>query len=1227
MSLRHVAVLVRHALNKLIGRRTRRTSSVVTLSLVFVAVSLASIPINPDKAAAVEIAPACTTVDLTELGRLLSPKVGTSDVREERTRKEETQTVDVDELNGDYEIILISRDDLHGDDDQQDQANEQWYLEGLNENGDVVMESEPTGDLPNAVKSKPFNVGTETFEGVVKLRARHAQQGDGIDSIQPDRVILRNETCTTNEDDQGGENFNRYELLVKGTRLCIGIEPGAVARTQVCAGSDNPDLESSTTYFEEIPVGDKYLLRSVLTGTCLAVPGSDPIIAFEEVECDPENQELLLSHVGDRIVEFSGRCLHVNAKQSDDVLRLGDSVTARKCQESKDAQTFYPTTTDSFPKVDLSVRNEASRTDLEISGGSTNFTEILVSNQGPNQAETVVLELFIEDSAVVDLDELAKENLICPAPSAGKINAGPMTEEAKRPYWDGTGEAPKNQPREIKITCEMLEPLGSGETRSISFSFKNSNEPTDGRFHAQVYGSGEEIDFGNNRVSVQPMVSRGEWLDLLADDKKFLTWLSDEVDLPLELKTRLCPGISTRQRFGLGSNGVSSRVIRAAAFDLVDHERTGAEAELVLERLVDYNPDEFSDRANILKHLSETCAIDGAEGRKLRGALRKIYNAITVDIDFFPADVTASEATALVNIDVEISVNGYNQTVLQQIELLGNFNEQTVGRILELEAAGLTTGQAVKLVSIESDLDNRERVISRLRNRYQVSETGEIPSEIFRDNSQLEYQQAQTILGVLQAAELNTYIEQNGVDLYPDWVTDNNGETLKTWLNFLDVYDELLKRSNEVAGGENDTVTVGSLDSPRTPAPFVSSLHLYAWQDLADGRSDKPDSLQLISTTQDLAEERIAEVVDDFLSDPELVRAVALADINQNFANNQLLPGVPKSVNPNIFTTEPKPTLGFQGDPRTYYPNDHVYAIDYSNLQVFGTQLATYGLARNTECPQATKTSNCASLEGSDGFKNIKNDDNLPYQFRDNAAFLAKYDYDKDPIDQRTIIAFLSLSIAAASMVFTGPIILPSVLLALDIADTVLAFRAGATGEALLNVVLVPAFAIGDVRKAAQSLRSFGATKRSEDELIEIIVTPVSFTDESYEALETSGTFIGTTEVFENVNLPGEQGVFKVDGYRTAAITEELIESGMNASKATKTAKSIVARKRSKLSSPTAINAIETTGRIIESHPQKLLPMFNRSTPQTIEQLQDSITKHPNLYDTLLSELSQTELV
>ena len=75
--------------------------------------------------------------------------------------------------DGDYRVVLTSADPLHGREDEVDQPQEIWILEGLNAAGEVVFESEPSQDLPFGTSLIETDAGEVTATGVVALRPRH----------------------------------------------------------------------------------------------------------------------------------------------------------------------------------------------------------------------------------------------------------------------------------------------------------------------------------------------------------------------------------------------------------------------------------------------------------------------------------------------------------------------------------------------------------------------------------------------------------------------------------------------------------------------------------------------------------------------------------------------------------------------------------------------------------------------------------------------------------------------------------------------------------------------------------------------------------------------------------------------------------------------------------------------------------------------------------------------
>lgn len=97
--------------------------------------------------------------------------------------------------DGEYRVVLTSSDETHGLEDEVDQPNESWVLEGLDAAGEVVFETEPTLDLPFGTELIETDAGEVTAAGVVSLRPRHAADSSAPNSVLPARARFISEEC------------------------------------------------------------------------------------------------------------------------------------------------------------------------------------------------------------------------------------------------------------------------------------------------------------------------------------------------------------------------------------------------------------------------------------------------------------------------------------------------------------------------------------------------------------------------------------------------------------------------------------------------------------------------------------------------------------------------------------------------------------------------------------------------------------------------------------------------------------------------------------------------------------------------------------------------------------------------------------------------------------------------------------------------------------------------
>ena len=82
-----------------------------------------------------------------------------------------------------YRILLGSVDPSHKAGYQLVQRYEQWFLEGLDIDGNVVYRSPLTNDLADDQTSSVDDLGIADLDGVVQFRARHAGIGNSVNSI------------------------------------------------------------------------------------------------------------------------------------------------------------------------------------------------------------------------------------------------------------------------------------------------------------------------------------------------------------------------------------------------------------------------------------------------------------------------------------------------------------------------------------------------------------------------------------------------------------------------------------------------------------------------------------------------------------------------------------------------------------------------------------------------------------------------------------------------------------------------------------------------------------------------------------------------------------------------------------------------------------------------------------------------------------------------------------
>ncbi len=1278
MSFRHSAVLVRHSISHLFARRTRRSTSVVTLSLVFVAVSLVSIPFDPDRAAAVEVTPPCTTVDLTSLGRLLSPKVGTEADREARIKAEETNTVDVEELNGDYEIILISRDDLHGDSGQPVQDNEQWFLEGLNENGDVVVTSQPTGDLNSLKKSEPFNVGTEPFENVVKLRARHAQLGDGIDSIQPGSVILRNETCTSDEED----DTKRYELVIGGTTRCVGINSQDEVVVEQCATSDSPNLEFSTTYFEETPIDNgKFLLRSVLTGKCVAAPLVKGVVAPGKaipseaalVECDANNNNQQFERVGDRLVSVFNQCISVDTERTP---TDGDTFSNQPCEAPEVGEVFtpwqnlYPTTGNEYPKTELRIKTESGDNrptletiDLENSKVSATVN---LANRGPQDSQTTIVELFLPYTVTLRSDVLEGAGLDCETGLQERVNSGPLNEFSRRSDWGGSGNQPAGQPQEQKHTCQLIEPLRHNETvlLPVEFTIPNSSQ-TSFRFHVQTYSTSQELDYSNNRITVNPLPIGAIVTNQVLLLGGVTPWLNDALGLDLGEGTVLCstasadpilprnitPGfIENLVQSIEGQGGFRPRnplqfperaldVLKTVVLestdcgDAIDVDDYKAAIELLIEivesrdladkeRAIGDFYDEAVDPSLWYLTRSETAAINelqGSPGNPLDLGKSPVFEGTKL-IEAFP-----------------IPANAQNISVINKV---ANYNPERALRIWELNAAGLPIVNAIRTAEFETNSEARDNYFF---SRYPA--TDEAVTNFSQENP--DGAEINTPLRLeaylLQTQQLEQYVQNNDIDSYPSWLTDDDNESLETWTAFLLAYPELVAESYAFKE-QSKLESIIPIALTRETGEGLAGVTLHAWADLSDGKIDRPTTPQLIQLSaaggvpSDFKE--LGSIVADLLEDDELLYAIYSGARNNDYLDNELLDQqdfneVRKesgSFADHIDNADNAQTTELY---EFFFSEEPPFRLNSASLSVFSLRLASYGSLRFALCEKAPDPKACSESEldvRTNDLEAVKTSGDIPILL-DNAIdqVLAlrlvdepdrtKYEIAQDIVGKVALVVALTTIVLALPGIGAGSVtilgaslvkVLGAVAFGLEIAEVALAVVNGDEPTVLFGLIGLSAFGGGEIDDIVSIFRKTGIN-RKDQEIIDNVVNPFEQTRTDFKQIDETGTFPKTPAATTETATKADALNYLSETASDPAVTIQIVNEYQTAIRRT-------------ASNPKAIDAIETNARIANNHPNAHTKLFETADGPTAAALQQTIAEQPNFYDNLLSKLTDTEL-
>lgn len=162
---------------------------------------------------------------------------------------------------GEYYIRLHTEDHAHPGQDAQ--LNEQWYAELFDIEGNSVLMTPPTLDLPDIEQVSYTDVGSHFIaEDIYSLRAVHAHQTDVYNSVHPTMVELYSQ-CNQ------PVNTPPVITLVGDDTITLSvnqiyIEPGATANDQtdgdltgaISIGGDTVDTTSFGTYFVTYDVSD-----------------------------------------------------------------------------------------------------------------------------------------------------------------------------------------------------------------------------------------------------------------------------------------------------------------------------------------------------------------------------------------------------------------------------------------------------------------------------------------------------------------------------------------------------------------------------------------------------------------------------------------------------------------------------------------------------------------------------------------------------------------------------------------------------------------------------------------------------------------------------------------------------------------------------------------------------------------------------------------------------------
>lgn len=145
--------------------------------------------------------------------------------------------------SGVYEIFLESADQTHNG-SQPAQDGEQWFIEGLNEKGEVIYVSDLTPDLDDSDVGEVFSLGQDYVPELAGIRARHGVPGAEPNSVVAVGVTLVAKPCFDSGCGSGDTPGPLEVAVVYAAFVCDG-STGTVAVVNGLAAGETIEVVAS----------------------------------------------------------------------------------------------------------------------------------------------------------------------------------------------------------------------------------------------------------------------------------------------------------------------------------------------------------------------------------------------------------------------------------------------------------------------------------------------------------------------------------------------------------------------------------------------------------------------------------------------------------------------------------------------------------------------------------------------------------------------------------------------------------------------------------------------------------------------------------------------------------------------------------------------------------------------------------------------------------------------